>query len=114
MTVIPARVAGCETVVVTSPRPTDETLAAAYVAGADYILTIGGAQAIAAMAYGVGAIPECDIVVGPGNAFVTAAKKIVFGKVGIDMLAGPSEVRIRRRMRKTRYRCSRLDCTGRA
>ena len=92
MTVIPARVAGCETVVVASPRPTDETLAAAYVAGADYILTIGGAQAIAAMAYGVGAIPECDIVVGPGNAFVTAAKKIVFGKVGIDMLAGPSEV----------------------
>ena len=92
MTVIPARVAGCETVVVASPRPTDETLAAAYVAGADYVLTIGGAQAIAAMAYGVGNIPECDIVVGPGNAFVTAAKKTVFGKVGIDMLAGPSEV----------------------
>jgi len=92
MTVIPARVAGCEIVVVASPRPTDETLAAAHVAGADYILTVGGAQAIAAMAYGVGDIPACDIVVGPGNAFVTAAKKIVFGKVGIDMLAGPSEV----------------------
>ena len=92
MTVLPARVAGCETVVVASPRPTDETLAAAHVAGADMCLKIGGAQAIAAMAYGVGGVPECDIIVGPGNAFVTAAKKLVFGKVGIDMLAGPSEV----------------------
>ena len=92
MTAIPARVAGCETVCVASPRPTDETLAAAHVAGADICLKIGGAQAIAAMAYGVGEVPECDIIVGPGNAFVTAAKKMVFGKVGIDMLAGPSEV----------------------
>ncbi len=92
MTAIPARVAGCETVCVASPRPTDETLAAAHVAGADVCLKIGGAQAIAAMAYGVGKVPECDIIVGPGNAFVTAAKKKVFGKVGIDMLAGPSEV----------------------
>jgi len=92
MTVIPARVAGVERVWCASPRPAVETLAAAHVAGADAFLTVGGAQAIAALTYGCGLIPACDVIVGPGNRFVTAAKKLVAGTVGIDMLAGPSEL----------------------
>jgi phosphoribosyl-ATP pyrophosphohydrolase/phosphoribosyl-AMP cyclohydrolase/histidinol dehydrogenase len=92
MTVIPARVAGVKTVWVASPRPAVETLAAAHVAGADALLAVGGAQAVAALAYGCGSIPACDVIVGPGNRFVTAAKKLVAGQVGIDMLAGPSEL----------------------
>jgi histidinol dehydrogenase len=91
MTAVTARVAGVKTVVVSSPRPASATLAAAYLAGADYFLAAGGAQAIAAMAYGVGGVPPCDIIVGPGNKWVTAAKSLVFGKCAIDMLAGPSE-----------------------
>ncbi|KAE9024729.1 hypothetical protein PR003_g11765 [Phytophthora rubi] len=91
MTAVTARVAGVKTVVVASPRPAPATLAAAYLSGADYFLAAGGAQAIAAMAYGVGGIPACDIIVGPGNKWVTAAKSLVFGKCAIDMLAGPSE-----------------------
>ncbi|KAI9910381.1 hypothetical protein PsorP6_010925 [Peronosclerospora sorghi] len=91
MTAVTARVAGVQTIVVASPRPAPATLAAAYVAGADYFLATGGAQAIAAMAYGVGGIPPCDILVGPGNKWVTAAKSLVYGKCAIDMLAGPSE-----------------------
>lgn len=91
MTVIPARVAGVPEVVVASPRPTDVTLGAAYVAGADALLAVGGAQAIAALAYGVG-LPPVDVIVGPGNRWVTAAKQLVSGRVGIDMLAGPSEL----------------------
>ncbi|GMF30689.1 unnamed protein product [Phytophthora fragariaefolia] len=91
MTAVTARVAGVQTVVVASPRPAPATLAAAYLAGADYFLAAGGAQAIAAMAYGVGGVPACDIIVGPGNKWVTAAKSLVFGKCAIDMLAGPSE-----------------------
>ncbi|CEG41480.1 histidinol dehydrogenase [Plasmopara halstedii] len=91
MTAVTAKVAGVTTVVVASPRPARATLAAAYLAGADYFLAAGGAQAIAAMAYGVGGIPACDIIVGPGNKWVTAAKSLVFGKCAIDMLAGPSE-----------------------
>lgn len=91
MTAVTARVAGVKTVVVASPRPAPATLAAAYLSGADYFLAAGGAQAIAAMAYGVGGIPPCDIIVGPGNKWVTAAKSLVFGKCAIDMLAGPSE-----------------------
>lgn len=91
MTACTARVAGVPNVVVASPRPTDVTQAAAYVAGADCLLAIGGAQAVAAMAHGVG-VPACDIIVGPGNKWVTAAKSIVNGICGIDMLAGPSEV----------------------
>jgi phosphoribosyl-ATP pyrophosphohydrolase/phosphoribosyl-AMP cyclohydrolase/histidinol dehydrogenase len=77
---------------VASPRPATVTLAAAAVAGADAVLAVGGAQAIAALAYGAGAVPACDVVVGPGNRWVTAAKKLVAGDVGIDMLAGPSEL----------------------
>jgi phosphoribosyl-ATP pyrophosphohydrolase/phosphoribosyl-AMP cyclohydrolase/histidinol dehydrogenase len=91
MTAVTARAAGVEFVIVASPRPTTVTLAAAAVAGADAFLAVGGAQAIAAMAYGVGVVP-CDVIVGPGNRWVTAAKKLVSGAVRIDMLAGPSEL----------------------
>jgi phosphoribosyl-ATP pyrophosphohydrolase/phosphoribosyl-AMP cyclohydrolase/histidinol dehydrogenase len=93
MTVIPARVAGVSNVVVASPQPTDHTLAAAAIANADALVSVGGAQAIAAMAFGAGpfAVP-CDIIVGPGNRYVTAAKQLLVGTVGIDMLAGPSEL----------------------
>jgi len=92
MTVIPARVAGVERVWVASPHPTPVTLAAASLAGADGVLAVGGAQAIAALAFGAGPVPACDVVVGPGNRFVTAAKQLVAGTVAIDMLAGPSEL----------------------
>lgn len=91
MTAIPARVAGVEGVVVASPRPAPVTLAAAHVAGADAVFAVGGAQAVAALAWGVG-VPAVDVIVGPGNRFVTAAKQLVAGQVGIDMLAGPSEL----------------------
>jgi phosphoribosyl-ATP pyrophosphohydrolase/phosphoribosyl-AMP cyclohydrolase/histidinol dehydrogenase len=92
MTAVTARAAGVHEVWVASPRPEPITLAAAAVAGADGLLAVGGAHAIAAMAYGVGGPPRCDVVVGPGNRWVTAAKKVVAGHVGIDMLAGPSEL----------------------
>jgi histidinol dehydrogenase len=92
MTAITARAAGCHTVWVASPRPTPITLAAAAIAGADALLAIGGAQAIAAMAWGAGQVPACDVIVGPGNRWVTAAKQLVAGRVRIDMLAGPSEL----------------------
>ena len=92
MTAVTARAAGVTEVWVASPRPSDVTLAAADVAGADAILAVGGAHAIAALAYGAGPVPACDVVVGPGNRWVTAAKKLVAGQVGIDMLAGPSEL----------------------
>ncbi len=92
MTVIPARVAGVDAVWVASPRPAAVTLAAAAVAGADGLLRAGGAHAIAALAYGVGGLSRCDIVVGPGNRWVTAAKHVVSATTGIDMLAGPSEL----------------------
>ena len=91
MTVIPARVAGVEEMWVASPRPTLVTLAAAAVAGVDGLLAVGGAQAIAALAFGVFS-PPCDVVVGPGNRWVTAAKKHLYGEIGIDGLAGPSEI----------------------
>jgi len=92
MTAIPARVAGVDQVWVASPKPLPEILAAAAVAGADNLLAVGGAQAIAALAYGAGPVPACDVIVGPGNRFVTAAKKLVVGKVAIDLPAGPSEL----------------------
>jgi phosphoribosyl-ATP pyrophosphohydrolase/phosphoribosyl-AMP cyclohydrolase/histidinol dehydrogenase len=92
MTAVTARAAGVPVVWVASPRPTALTFAAAHVAGADGVLAAGGAQAIAALAFGAGPVPACDVVVGPGNKYVTAAKKIVSGNVGIDMLAGPSEL----------------------
>ncbi|MCB9735900.1 MAG: histidinol dehydrogenase [Deltaproteobacteria bacterium] len=92
MTAVTARAAGVELVWVASPKPTAMTLAAAAVAGADALLACGGAQAIAALAYGAGPVPACDVIVGPGNRYVTAAKQIVSGRVRIDMLAGPSEL----------------------
>jgi histidinol dehydrogenase len=92
MTAVTAKVAGVREVWVASPKPPRLVLAAAAVAGADAVLAVGGAQAIAALAYGAGPIPACDVVVGPGNRFVTAAKQLVSGAVGIDMLAGPSEL----------------------
>jgi len=94
MTAVTARAAGVREVWVASPRPAQVTLAAAALADADALLAIGGAQAIAAMAFGSGQVPACDLIVGPGNRWVTAAKKLVVGRVGIDMLAGPSEVLI--------------------
>jgi len=92
MTAVTARAAGCETVWVASPKPTDITLAAAAISGADALLAVGGAQAIGALAYGTELVPACDAIVGPGNKWVTAAKQLVAGRVRIDMLAGPSEL----------------------
>jgi phosphoribosyl-ATP pyrophosphohydrolase/phosphoribosyl-AMP cyclohydrolase/histidinol dehydrogenase len=92
MTAVTARAAGVHEIWVATPRPAPITLAAAAVAGVDGLLAVGGAQAIAALAYGIGGPPPCDVVAGPGNRWVTAAKKLVSGEVGIDMLAGPSEL----------------------
>ncbi len=92
MTAVTARVAGCDRVVVASPGAQPIMLAAAAIAGADEFLAVGGAHAIAAMAYGCVEMQACDVIVGPGNKWVTAAKQLVNGVVGIDMLAGPSEL----------------------
>ena len=96
MTAIPAKIAGVKKIVIVSPPKnlTDEVLAVADICGVDEIYCVGGVQAIAALAYGTKTIPKVDKIVGPGNAFVTEAKRQVFGDVGIDMLAGPSEVLI--------------------
>ncbi|HCH20313.1 MAG TPA: histidinol dehydrogenase, partial [Cellvibrionales bacterium] len=96
MNALPAKVAGVDEIIMVSPSPGGEVnqtvLAAAAIAGIDKIFTIGGAQAIAALAYGTESIPRVDKIVGPGNRFVACAKKMVFGDVGLDMLAGPSEI----------------------
>ena len=97
MNAIPAKIAGCEKIVMVSPpssdgKIADVILAAASIADIDEIYKVGGAQAIAALAYGTKSIPKVDKIVGPGNAYVAEAKKQVFGKVGIDMIAGPSEI----------------------
>ena len=96
MNSIPARVAGVKELVMVVPTPNgicnDLVLAAAYIAEVDSVFTIGGAQAIAALAYGTGSIPKVDKIVGPGNIYVATAKRQVFGSVGIDMIAGPSEI----------------------
>ncbi len=98
MTVIPARVAGVGEVIATVPTPSGvrnaHVCAAMSLAGVDRVFTIGGAQAIAALAYGTATVPRVDKIVGPGGAFVAAAKRLVFGPVGIDLIAGPSEVLI--------------------
>jgi histidinol dehydrogenase len=94
MTAVPARVAGVGEVYMTTPGPSPETLAAAEIAGVDRVFVVGGAQAVAALAYGTESVPRVDKIVGPGNAFVTAAKRLVYGDVGIDQLAGPTEVAI--------------------
>src|SRR4029077_12390725 len=92
MTVIPAQVAGVQQIRVVSPRPAAETLATAFFLGVSEFYRIGGAQAIAALAYGTASVPRVDKIVGPGNLFVTAAKKRVAFDCGIDFLAGPTEV----------------------
>ncbi len=96
MNAIPAKVAGVKELIMVVPTPDDEVnelvLAAAAIAGVDRIFAIGGAQAVAAMAYGTETIPQVDKIVGPGNIFVATAKGMVFGTVGIDMIAGPSEI----------------------
>ncbi len=92
MTLCAARAAGVPEVIAASPRPTVHTLAAAYIGGAEMLLAAGGAQAIAALAYGAGPVKAADIIVGPGSRWVTAAKQLVSADVAIDMLAGPSEL----------------------
>ena len=92
MTVTPAQVAGVERIVVCSPKPARETLAAAWLAGVTEFYRVGGAQAIAAMAYGTETIARVNKIVGPGNLFVTAAKMLVSRDCGIDMPAGPTEI----------------------
>ncbi|HMI85174.1 MAG TPA: histidinol dehydrogenase [Polyangiaceae bacterium] len=92
MAAIPARVAGVADIVLATPAPNDVLLAAAHLAGVTGILDAGGAQAIAALAYGTSTIPKVDKIVGPGNRFVACAKRLVFGDVGIDGITGPSEI----------------------
>jgi histidinol dehydrogenase len=96
MNVVPAKVAGVGEIVMVVPTPNGQRnallLAAAAIAGADRVFTVGGAQAVAALAYGTATIPAVDKITGPGNAYVAAAKRRVFGSVGIDMIAGPSEI----------------------
>ena len=95
MTAIPAKIAGCgEIIMVSPPEISPAILAAAKIAGVDRIFRVGGAQAIAALAYGTQTIPRVDKIVGPGNAYVAEAKRQVFGQVAIDMIAGPSEILI--------------------
>ncbi len=92
MNVMPARVAGVKEIIMVSPTTNQLVLATAYVCGVDKVIRIGGAQAIAALAYGTNTVSKVDKIVGPGNIFVTLAKKTVFGLVGIDSVAGPSEI----------------------
>ena len=99
MNCIPAKIAGCEQIVMVTPpsangKVNPAILAAARIAGVDRVFKVGGAQAVAALAYGTESIPQVDKIVGPGNAFVAEAKKQVFGTVAIDMIAGPSEIMI--------------------
>jgi len=98
MNAIPAKVAGVNELVMVFPAPSGVTnnlvLAAAHISGVDRVFTIGGAQAIAALAYGTESVPKVDKIVGPGNIYVATAKRAVFGQVGIDMIAGPSEILI--------------------
>ncbi|MDQ7082712.1 MAG: histidinol dehydrogenase [Aquificota bacterium] len=92
MNVVPAVVAGVEEIVMVSPKPNRYTLAAAYIAGVSRVFQVGGAQAVAALAYRWDGIPRVDKIVGPGNIYVALAKKLLFGVVDIDMVAGPSEI----------------------
>ncbi|MDH5178512.1 MAG: histidinol dehydrogenase [Gammaproteobacteria bacterium] len=96
MNVIPAHVAGVQEIIMVVPTPdgvlNELVLAAAHIAGVSKVFTIGGAQAVAALAYGTETVPQVDKIVGPGNIYVATAKSMVFGRVGIDMIAGPSEI----------------------
>ncbi len=108
MNVIPAKVAGVAEIIMVSPTPNGElndiVLAAAYLAGVDKVLRVGGAQAVAALAYGTESVPAVDKIVGPGNIYVATAKKMVFGQVGIDMVANSHYLRWKNQ--------PRLDCDG--
>lgn len=92
MTVVPARVAGVETILVCTPKPAPEILGTAHLLGATHVFQMGGAHAIAAFAYGTKTVPRADRIVGPGNIYVAAAKKLLAGEAGIDFIAGPSEI----------------------
>ena len=97
MNAIPARIAGVREIIMVTPPPKNgeynyDVMAAAYIAGVDRVILCGGAQAVAALAYGTETVPKVDKIVGPGNIYVATAKRKVFGKVGIDMIAGPSEI----------------------
>lgn len=97
MNAVPAKIAGVRELIMLTPpgkdgKPSKEILCAAAIAGVDRVFTVGGAQAVAAMAYGTETIPACDKIVGPGNIFVATAKKLLYGQVDIDMIAGPSEI----------------------
>ncbi len=92
MNAIPAEVAGVDEIIMVTPSPNKYTLAAAYVAGVDRVFQIGGAQAIAGLAFGTATLPKVDKIVGPGNIYVALAKKLLFGIIDIDMVAGPSEI----------------------
>ncbi len=99
MNTIPAKIAGCKEIIMATPpskdgRPNPDIVAAAIVAGVDRIFLMGGAQAVAALAYGTDSVPKVDKIVGPGNIFVATAKKLLYGVVDIDMIAGPSEILI--------------------
>ena len=92
MNAVPAKVAGVRDIVMVSPNPSAMVLAAAAIAGVDRIIALGGAHAVAALAYGTESVPRVDKIVGPGNVYVAESKRQVFGQVGIDMIAGPSEI----------------------
>src|SRR6202034_663963 len=94
MTVIPAQVAGVKTTCVACPNPSAEILGIAKWLGVTHLFRMGGAQAIAALAYGTETVPRVDRIVGPGNIYVAAAKKLIAGEVGIDFVAGPTEILI--------------------
>lgn len=99
MNAIPAKLAGCKEIIMTTPpskdgKPNPDIVAAAIIAGVDRIFLMGGAQAVAALAYGTDSVPKVDKIVGPGNIFVATAKKLLYGVVDIDMIAGPSEILI--------------------
>lgn len=95
MNAIPAKIAGCSEIIITTPPPVrPEILASAKISGVDRVFTVGGAQAVAALAYGTESVPRVDKITGPGNSYVAEAKRQVFGQVAIDMIAGPSEILI--------------------
>ncbi len=94
MTTVPAKVAGVPNVCVACPKPVDEVFGTAYILGVDHVFLMGGAQAVAAFAYGTKTVPRADRIVGPGNIYVAAAKKLIAGETGIDFVAGPTEILI--------------------
>ena len=114
MTAIPAQVAGVERIVVVSPKPAPETLAAAHLLGITEFYRLGGAHAIAALAYGTESVARVDKIVGPGNLYVTAAKRLVAFDCAIDMLAGPTEIVVTSERGRCGGHCRRPGGAGRA